>query len=118
MILAAARRFVLLLGAIGGASVLIGLALGLLLGASANRSVSLALYVSGSFLLVGGFLLGSRGPLRRDDAGGGGFSVRRTLRRATPDEMRESVNLTTVLVLLGFVLLMLGAAIDERYQLV
>jgi hypothetical protein len=118
MIAAATRRFLLLLGAIGGGAVAAGLGLGALLGASANRSASLGLYVAGSFLLVGGFLLGNRGPLRRDDDGAGGLAYRRTLRRATPEEVRESVNMTVLLVLLGLVLLLLGAVIDSRYQLV
>lgn len=118
MLLAAARRFLLLLGAIGGGAVVVGLLFGALLGAPANRSASLGLYVAGSFLLVGGFLLGNRGPLRRDDDGSGAPTIRRALRRATPEEVRDSVNMTVLLVLLGFVLLMVGAAVDSRYELV
>ncbi len=116
MLLAAARRFVILLTLVGGGAVVLALAFGLLLGSSVNRSISLGLYLAGAFLLVGGFLLGNRGPLRRADEGAPG-SFGRAVRRASPDEMRESVNITVLLVVLGFVLLALGAAIDSRTEL-
>jgi hypothetical protein len=115
---AAARRFLLLLALVGGASVLLGLAFGLLLGSSTNRSISLGLYLSGAFLLVGGFLLGNRGPMRRVGEAGGPMSFGRPLRRATPDEVRDSVNMTVLLVLLGFILLVIAVAVDSRYELV
>ena len=117
MLLAAARRFVVLLVLIGGGATVLALALGLLLGSSANRSLSLGLYLAGAFLLVGGFLLGNRGPLRREGEGGPG-SFGRAVRRASPEEVRDSVNITVLLVVLGFVLLALGAAIDARYELI
>ncbi len=118
MLLAAARRFVLLLVLVGGGAVVVGLAFGFLFGSSANRSISLGLYFTGAFLLVGGFLLGNRGPMRRVGEGMGMMSFGRTLRRASPDEMRESVNMTVLLVTLGFILLMLAVAVDSRYELV
>jgi hypothetical protein len=113
---AAARRFVVLLVLIGGGGVVLALAVGLLLGSSVNRSVSLGLYLAGAFLLVGGFLLGNRGPMRRVGEGGPA-SFGRAVRRASPEEMRDSVNITVLLVVLGFVLLALGAAVDTRYEL-
>ena len=116
MLLAAARRFVALLVLIGGGAVVLALAVGLLFGSSANRSVSLGLYLAGAFLLVGGFLLGNRGPLRRAGEGDPG-SWGRAVRRASPDEMLDSINITVLLVVLGFVLLALGAVIDTRYEL-
>jgi hypothetical protein len=120
---AAARRFLLILGVVGGASVLIGLAIGLLAGSSPNRSISLGLYLSGAVLLIGGFLLGNRGPLRRagesgGDGGGGAMTFGRSLRRATPDEFRDSVNMTVLLVVIGFILLIAAVAVDSRYELV
>lgn len=117
MLVAAARRFVILLVLVGGGAVVLALALGLLLGSSVNRSVSLGLYLAGAFLLVGGFVLGNRGHLRRGGEGGLG-SFGRAVRRASPEEMRDSVNMTVLLVVLGFVLLALGAAIDTRYELI
>jgi hypothetical protein len=119
VLLAAARRFLLLLAVVGGGAVLLGLAIGLLLGASANRSISLGLYISGAFLLVGGFLLGNRGPVRRlGGEGGGPISVGRPLRRASAEELRDSVNMTVLLVVLGFILLALAVTIDDRYELI
>ena len=118
MLLAAARRFLLLLLLVGGGSVLLGLAFGLLVGSSVNRSISLGLYVSGAFLLVGGFLLGTRGVMRRTGEGGSPMSYGRSLRRATPDEVRDSVNMTVLLIALGFLLLVFAVSIDRRYDLV
>jgi len=117
VLLAAARRFVVLLVLIGGGAVVVALVLGLLLGSSVNRSVSLGLYLAGAFLLVGGFVLGNRGPVRRADDGGS-RSFGRAVRRASQEEMRDSVNITVLLVVLGAVLLALGAAIDSRYELI
>jgi hypothetical protein len=118
MLVAAARRFVLLLLIVGGGAIVVGLAFGLLLGTSANRAMSLGLYLTGSFLLVGGFLVGNRGPMRRVGEGIGTMSFGRGVRRASPDEMRESVNMTVLFVTLGFILLMLAVAIDSRYRLI
>jgi hypothetical protein len=116
VLLAAARRFVILLILVGGGGVVLALAFGLLLGSSVNRSISLGLYLAGAFLLVGGFLLGNRGPLRRAGEGDP-VSWGRAVRRASPEEMRDSIHITVLLVVLGFVLLALGAAIDTRYEL-
>jgi hypothetical protein len=118
MVIAAVRRFVLILLVVGGGAAVIGLLFGLLLGSSASRSVSLGLYFTGAFLLIGGFLVGNRGPMRRAGEGVGMMSFGRTLRRASPDEMRESVNMTVLFVTLGFILLMLAVAVDSRYELV
>jgi hypothetical protein len=118
MLLAAARRFLVLLVLAAGGAIVVGLAFGSLLGASANRSMSLGLYLTGSFLLVGGFLLGNRGPMRRVGEGIGDLTFTRGLRRASPDEVRESINMTVLFVTLGFILLLLAVAIDSRYRLV
>ena len=118
MLLAATRRFFLLLVIVGGGAVLVGFSFGSLLGSSANRSISLGLYVAGSILLIGGFLTGNRGPMRRMGEPDSPLSFGRPLRRATPDEMREAVNMTVLLVALGFILLAVAVAVDSRYQLV
>jgi hypothetical protein len=119
VLLAAARRFVVLLALLGGGTVVVAALAGAITGASLDRAVSLGLYATGSVLLLGGFLLGNRGPLRRvaaeDDAP---LTVGRALRRADAEELRESVNLTAVLITLGLVLLLTGVAIDSRIELV
>jgi uncharacterized membrane protein len=40
------------------------------------------------------------------------------VRWATPDEQRESLSLSAVLVVLGFLLIALGVLADSRYQIV
>ena len=118
MLVAALRRFVVILVLVGGGAVVVGLLFGFLLGSSANRSISLGLYFTGAFLLISGFLLGNRGPMRRVGEGTAAMSFGRSLRRASPDEMRESVNLTVLFVALGLILLMVAVAVDSRYELV
>ena len=116
MLLAAARRFLFLLALVGGGSVLVALALGLLTGSSPSRSISLGLYLAGSLLLLFGFVLGNRGALRRGGEGAAP-TLGRGVRPATPEEVRESVNMTVLLVVLGLILFVLGVAVDSRYSL-
>jgi hypothetical protein len=99
---------------------------GLLAGATMSRAISLGFYLVGSFLLVGGFFVGNRGPVRlkKDDPEGampilglpllGGRSVR----WATPDEREEAISMSAVLVTLGLVLILIGVAADTRVSLV
>ena len=43
------------------------------------------------------------------------FSLTRFVRWATPDEQRESLSLSAVFIILGFVIIVLGALVDSRY---
>jgi len=115
---AAARRFAILLGALIGGTAVIALLLGLLFGSSFSRSLSLGWYIVGSVLLISGFFVGNRGPARPEGEGWSTFSVRRWVRWANPDEQRESISLSAVLVVLGFVLIALGVLADTRYKIV
>src|SRR4051794_8016046 len=115
---AAARRFAILLGALVGGTAVIALLLGLLFGSSVSRSLSLGWYIVGSVLLISGFFVGNRGPARPEGEGWSTFSVRRWVRWANPDEQRESISLSAVLVVLGFVLIALGVLADTRYKIV
>ena len=64
MILAALRRLALLV-LLGAAVTSVGsLLLGLLLGASVARSLTVGFYLTGAFLMVLGFFAGNRGPAR------------------------------------------------------
>jgi hypothetical protein len=114
---AAARRFVVLLVGGSAAVALVSLALGALVGASVSRALSLGFYISGAALVLGGFFVGNRGPLRRVETQ---MDVRfgRGLRSATHDELEESINFSAILVVLGIVLLALAVAVDDRYELV
>jgi hypothetical protein len=118
---AAARRFGVLLVAVAGGTAVFSLLLGLALGASIARSISLGLFLVGSFLLIAGFFVVNRGPVRmKGDPGVGVFGIfqNRRLRWATGSEQFESLCLSVVFVALGLALIILGVVTDTRYQLV
>jgi hypothetical protein len=121
MLRAAARRFALLLVGTAVGTAAVSLLIGLALGASISRSVSIGYYLVGSFLLVAGFFVGNRGPVRvKGDPGYSvfGFFVNRRLRWASGAEQLESLSLSVVFVALGFLLIVLGVVTDTRYSLV
>jgi hypothetical protein len=114
---AAARRFAILLGSVSAGIVVISYLVGLALGSTANRSISLGFYLVGAFLALAGFFFGNRGPVRPvgDERN---WRVGRGLRPASREEQEEAVATGALLAVLGFVLLAIGIAIDSRYQLV
>jgi hypothetical protein len=116
---AATRRFAIVLAiAILATSAIFFLG-GLALGVSANRSISLGLYLVGCFLLVSGFFLGNRGPLRiANEESLVGLRRPRQLRTAGFSEQAESINTSAIMVAIGIVLVMLAAGIDSRVQLI
>ncbi len=104
---------------IAGACLLVGataVPLGLATGTGLQRSVSLGFYLLGGFVGVLGLLAGNRGPFRRVDEDAP-LTFGRRLRRATLDELLETINLSVVMVAIGIVLLAIGVAIDDRYRL-
>ncbi len=113
VLVAAGRRFLVLLGGISAVVVVVGLVLAALGAASPDRTISLGFYGVGSFLVIGGFLLGNRGPYR-----GSSESFGRSLRRATPEDSRESINMAVLLSVLGLLLVAIGAIIDSRLELI
>ncbi|MBA3841383.1 MAG: hypothetical protein H0X39_01975 [Actinobacteria bacterium] len=115
---AAARRVGILFGALAGGTAVLALLIGVAFGAGAARALSLGWYLVGSALLVSGFFIGNRGPSRPQGEGWGVFSTQRWVRWATPDEQRESISLSFLLVILGFVLIVLGAVADARYRVI
>jgi hypothetical protein len=115
---AAARRFGIILAALAGGTATLALLLGLAFGSSVSRSLSVGWYIVGCVLLISGFFVGNRGPSRPEGEGWNAFSLRRWLRWATPEEQRESLSLSAVLVLLGFVLIVLGVLADTRYKII
>src|SRR6266550_4291288 len=97
----ALRRFGLLLVGLVGVTVVISLLFGLALGSSVSRSISIGLYLVGAFVMVSGFFLGNRGPIRlKGEAEGGAtmlgipipFRTDRRLRVSTQEEREESIN--------------------------
>jgi hypothetical protein len=123
VLLAALRRLLLLVVVASAITAAFALALGALIGSSAARSVSLGFYAVGCFLLVAGFFVGNRGPARvKSESPGAGFLPfplfgARRLRWATAEEREEAINMSAVYVTLGFVLVLIGVAIDSRQSL-
>ena len=113
---AAARRFGVLLGALAAACLIIGLVGSLLFRSSVNRGVSLAFYIVGCFLLVAGFFIGNRGPARLKGEGTMLFGER-FVRWASPNEREEALNDSAIFVSIGFALILIGAAVDDRHRL-
>ena len=128
MLRAALRRLALLLACTAGGTAAISAVVGLLLGSSLSRSVSVGLYLVGCFLLVSGFFVGNRGParLRGGDAEGSGamggmFGLgigTRRVRWATLEEREEAISNSAIFVTLGLALILLGVLADTRVELV
>ncbi len=122
MLVAAARRFLIIVGGTVGAVALFSLVVGALLGASANRSISVGLYASGSVAMLVGFFFGLRGPMRPVEHGPSLFSIPifggTPARRASPDEQRQTVSTSALYVVVGMILLVVAVAVDSRYRLV
>jgi hypothetical protein len=118
MLLAGLRRLaLLLLGAIG-VTALGAVIIGLIVGSSLGMALTIGYYVAGCFLLVVGFFVGNRGPARVKSESdstmtflGGG----RRLRWATLGEQNETINVSAVFIVLGFILIAIGVAIDSRH---
>jgi hypothetical protein len=116
---AAARRFVVVLAVLSVGTAVVALALGALAGASVDRSISLGLYLVGSFLLIGAFFVGNRGPLRSiGDRGLLSAFGRKGVRKATQQERREEVNAAVVYMTVGLLLIVFGVLVDDRFTLV
>lgn len=117
VLLGAARRFLLLLGGTSAAVAVCALGVGLLGGFSLNRSLANGFEGFGVLLLVLGFFIGNRGPVRsKVDAVP--FFGPRFLRWATPEEHRSTIAESAIFVVLGLVLVVIGIVIDNRYRLV
>jgi hypothetical protein len=107
-----ARRFLLIFLGVAVGTVAVSLALGALFGASAARSISLGLYLVGSFLLVGGFLTGNR--LRGDRAL---FRGHGEPRRPVVEVRQERIEVSSTLIAIGILLVVLGIVADRRVAL-
>jgi hypothetical protein len=124
VLLGALRRFLGLFLLAAAVTALGSVALGSALGGSPPRSISLGFYAIGCFLLVSGFFIGNRGPVRPRSEHDGGLlpiplplTVRR-LRWASAAEREETINLSAVFVTLGFALILVGVGVDGRADLV
>jgi hypothetical protein len=114
---AAGRRFAILLGAISAGVAACSLGVAALAGFSLNRSLANGFEGFGALLLVLGFFVGNRGPVRlRGEAAP--FFGPRFLRWATPEEHRATIPESALFIVLGLVLIVIGLAIDSRFRLV
>jgi Kef-type K+ transport system membrane component KefB len=96
---------VVLLAGIAGVTAVLSLLGGLLGGGSVERAVAVGFYLVGSFMLIAGFFIGNRGPM---------IFGSRIMRWATPLEREENLNESALFVALGFVLIVIGVAVDSR----
>ena len=114
MLLAAIRRLVILFLVLGATTTAVSALLGLVFDTPQARAISLGFTVVGSFMLVMGFFVGSRGPVRlvRRDRGS-----LKGARLALPEERDEAINVSAFFVAVGFVLVVVGIVIDPRYRL-
>jgi Na+/melibiose symporter-like transporter len=122
--LAALRRLTFLVALASVLTTVASVLLGLLVGASLDRSVALGFYGLGCFLMVSGFFVGNRGPARVKSETAHpsmlplpGFGSRR-LRWATPEEQYETMSNSAVFIVLGLILVLIGVAVDTRQSLV
>ena len=122
MLLAALRRLAALVVLGSAATAIVSLPVGLLLGASPVRSLTIGFYLAGCFLMVIGFFAGNRGPARVKSESPGPallpftFSGRR-LRWATEGEQHETINNSAIFVTLGLILVLIGLLIDPNHVL-
>jgi hypothetical protein len=115
---AALRRIGAMLLTLVFGTAAVSLVIGLLFGASVSRALSVGWYVVGCVLLISGFFIGNRGPSRPQGEGWSTFSLQRWVRWASPDEQRESISLSALLIAIGFLVIVLGAIADSRHALV
>ena len=122
MLLAALSRLAALIVLGSVVTALLSVPIGFLLGASAERALTIGFYLTGCFLMVVGFFAGNRGPARvKSETAGPAllpftFSGRR-LRWATQGEQNETINNSAIFVTLGLILVVIGLLIDPNHTL-
>jgi hypothetical protein len=114
---AAARRFTVLLVGTSAAVTLVAVSLGLLFDSSLNRAIARGFEGFGCLLLVLGFFIGNRGPVRLKHEAQPFFGPR-FLRWATPDEHTSTISESAIFIVLGLLLIIIGLLVDNRYELV
>ena len=117
MWVAAARRFTVLLVVTAGLVALCAVSFGLLLGSSLNRSIARGFEGFGCLLLLLGFFIGNRGPVRLKNEAQPFFGPR-FLRWATPDEHTSTIAESAIFIVVGLLLILIGLVVDNRYELV
>jgi len=127
---AAFRRIAAIVAVTLGGTAAVSASLGALSGRSVLHALAVGYYVVGTAVLIGCFVIGARGPLRRaqgDDGeepgmippsmfgglfGSGSARRRRGRRKATPEERRGATLTSLGLFALGLLLILIGAVAD------
>jgi hypothetical protein len=107
--------------AIGAAVVaVLSLIAAVLFGASVRLAVTVGLYAAGSFVLLGGFFIGNRGPVRGAATTLLVAPTANLYRRrwATPREQEEAINLSALFVIYGLALIVLAIVLDSDSDLI
>ena len=106
------RRFLAVFGIAVAAVAVFSVVVGIIVGARLTRSIALGYYLSGAALLIGGFFVGNRGPVRANRNQPIPIFGTRFVRWATPEELDEAINTSAVYVSLGFALILVGVLAD------
>jgi len=114
---AAGRRFTVLLVVTSGVIALCALSIGLLTGGSLNRALARGFEGFGCLLLLLGFFLGNRGPVRLKGEAQPFFGPR-FLRWATPEEHTSTISESAIFIVVGVLIILIGLLVDNRYELV
>jgi hypothetical protein len=121
---AAFRRLAVIIVSTAALTTVGALLVGLLVGASPERSISVGFYLVGCFFLVSGFFVGNRGPARVKSESPGpsmlpipGFTSRR-LRWASLDEQEETISHSALFIGLGAILVVIGTLVDTHRSLI
>lgn len=112
VLVAGVRRFFTILGTLAAGTALISLAAAFALSADVSRSLAIGFYIVGACLLIGGFFVGNRGPVRAKRGQPIPLFGTRFVRWATAEEQNEAINTSAVYVSLGFGLILLGVIAD------
>jgi hypothetical protein len=126
MLRGALRRIAAIVAVLVGGTAAISLGLGALAGDSLLRSIAVGYYLVGAGVLLCSLALGVRGPMRADrsfeaddplagaQAWGGWLRPigRRSVRKATLDERKESRRESLGLFMLGLLIVLLGTVFD------
>jgi hypothetical protein len=115
--LAAGRRFIKLVAAVAGGVFLVSLSIGLILGVSLNRSIAVGFEAFGCLLLMFGFFVGNRGPVRTQGEAAPFFGPR-FLRWASPEEHQSTIAESAIFLVVGLLLIIIGLVVDARYRIV
>jgi peptidoglycan/LPS O-acetylase OafA/YrhL len=115
---AALRRFALVLAVTIAAAAVLGLVIAGVTGDALQRGLAVGFYAFGAGLCGLAFLVGSRPPVRgKSDGGFIGFGrwIGGGVRWSTRKEHVEALNVPALLAVLGFCLILIGVAVDNRH---